>query len=71
MYKSGLARELVTRVIAVTAVFSAVSVIVLRRELAGQSRIDIAIPMLFVLFGGVVMVQVLYSLRRHRAPSQA
>ena len=62
-----LRTDLVARVCIITAVFSTLSYFVIQRDMIHPGKISSAIPMLFVLFGGVVLVSILYDLKRYRA----
>ncbi|HJU13157.1 MAG TPA: hypothetical protein VJ792_01695 [Candidatus Nitrosotalea sp.] len=68
MYLSSLRREILTRVCTITAVFSALSYVIIERKSQEVTQIGIAIPLLFVLCGAVLVVNLLYALRRHRTP---
>jgi hypothetical protein len=52
--------DLIARVCIITAIFSIVSYAVVLRD----KDLTIAVPALFVLFGVVVLISILYDLRR-------
>ncbi|MEO9319097.1 MAG: hypothetical protein ABI361_00325 [Nitrososphaera sp.] len=67
MWRTSLRNALIIRLSTITAVYSVVSYILLRKEISSQiSSIEITIPLLFVMFGVVVMINVMFALRRHR-----
>lgn len=63
----GLAKELAARTAAIAAIFSLVSYRVLvGKETAQPGRLEYAIPLLFVTCGIVMLINILFSLRKYR-----
>jgi len=61
----GLAKELVTRVIAITSIYSIISYFIVGNILTHNKQPEIAISLLFVIFGVVILISVLYCLRKY------
>ena len=61
----GLAKELVTRVIAITAIYSVISYFIVPNIMAHNKQPGMAISLLFVIFGVVILISVLYCLRKY------
>ena len=59
-----LRTDLIARVCIITGVFSTISYFVLQTNIEAPDRLMVAVPLLFVAFGAVIMVSVLYDLRR-------
>jgi hypothetical protein len=61
--------DLIARVCIITAVFSIISYLVMQRNIDSPAARMImgpsAIPLLFVLFGAVVLISILYDLKRY------
>ncbi|HJU13979.1 MAG TPA: hypothetical protein VJ792_05930 [Candidatus Nitrosotalea sp.] len=68
MYSSSLRREILARVCAITGVFSAVSYVIIERKAQDVAQVGVAVPLLFVLCGAVLVVNLIYALRRHSVP---
>jgi len=62
---SDLARELVTRCIAITAIFSMISYFVIRRYQTKVDNLKKKLPLLFVVFGVVMLINILYVLSKN------
>jgi hypothetical protein len=62
---SELARELVTRCIAITAIFSIISYFVIRRYQSKVDDLKKKLPLLFVIFGVVMLINILYVLSKN------
>jgi hypothetical protein len=62
---SGLAQALVTRCIAITAIYSVISYFVIRRHKSTVDNLKIKLPLLFVIFGIVMLINILYSLEKY------
>ena len=62
---SGLAKELVTRVVAITSIYSIISYFIVRNIIMHNKQPEIAISLLFVIFGVVILISVLYCLRKY------
>ncbi len=61
-----LRTELIARVSIITLFYSIISYLVIQRHIGLQDKLEISIPLLFVTFGVVVLVNILYCLKRHR-----
>jgi len=62
---SELARELVTRCIAITAIFSIISYFIIRRYQSKVDDLKKKLPFLFVIFGVVMLINILYVLSKN------
>ena len=62
---SDLAKELVTRCIAITAIFSIISYFVIRRYQTKVDNLKKKLPLLFVIFGVVMLINILYVLSKN------
>jgi len=62
---SELARELVTRCIAITAIFSTISYFIIRRFQSKVDDLKKKLPLLFVIFGVVMLINILYVLSKN------
>jgi len=62
---SELARELVTRCIAITAIFSIISYFIIRRYQSKVDDLKKKLPLLFVIFGVVMLINILYVLSKN------
>ena len=60
-----LRTELIARVSIITLFYSIISYLVIQRHIGLQDKLEISIPLLFVTFGVVVLINILYCLRRH------
>ena len=65
IFSSDLARELVTRCIAITSIFSIISYFVIRRYQTKVDDLKKKLPLLFVIFGVVMLINILYVLSRN------
>jgi len=65
IFSSDLARELVTRCIIITAVFSIISYFIIRRYQSTLDKLKTKLPLLFVTFGIVVLINILYVLSKN------
>lgn len=62
----------ILRICIITAVFSILSYYLMRKYTATQGRLKLGIPLLFVVFGVVVMINVLYVLEiLHNVPGSS
>ncbi|MDE1829714.1 MAG: hypothetical protein KGI25_05280 [Thaumarchaeota archaeon] len=67
IFSLGLAKEIITRVVAITAIYSIISyIVILRRDATNPNQLGMAIPLLFVTFGLVLVISILYCLRKYR-----
>lgn len=62
---SDLARELVTRCIVITAIFSIISYFIIQRYQSKLDNLKKKIPILFVVFGVVMLINIIYVLNRN------
>ncbi|CUR52429.1 protein of unknown function [Nitrosotalea devaniterrae] len=62
---SVLAKELVTRCIAITAIFSIISYFIIRRYQSKVDNLKTKLPLLFVIFGVVILINILYVLSKN------
>ena len=62
---SELARELVTRCIAITSIFSIIAYFVIRKYQAKVDNLKTKLPLLFVIFGVVMLINILYVLSKN------
>jgi hypothetical protein len=62
---SDLAKELVTRCIAITAIYSIISYFVIRRYQSKVDNLKTKLPLLFVTFGIVMLINILYVLSKN------
>jgi hypothetical protein len=67
MVKLNLTGELTIRVCLITIIFAIISYFLVQTSLASPGQSEITIPMLFVLYGVVILISILYSLRRYHA----
>lgn len=70
MARLGFQREIVIRICIIAAVFSAVSLKIVERKLGDPGYLAYAVPLLFLLCGGVMLLNVLFVVRKHRAAGQ-
>jgi hypothetical protein len=61
---SVIARELVTRCIVITAIYSIISYFIIRRYQSTLDKIKTKLPLLFVTFGIVMLINILYVLSK-------
>jgi hypothetical protein len=62
---SDLAKELVTRCIAITAIYSIISYFLIRRHQLTVDNLKTKLPLLFVTFGVVMPINILYVLSKN------
>ena len=62
---SDLAKELVTRCIAITAIYSIISYFIIRRYQSKVDDLKKKLPLLFVTFGVVMLINILYVLSKN------
>lgn len=60
-----IATELIVRVCIITCAFSIISYAVIHNIIAHNNQPDIAIPLLFVIFGVVILISILFCLRTY------
>jgi hypothetical protein len=70
MSSIGITNELVTRICAITAVFSVISFVIVWKNVGIPGRLEMAIPPFFVLFGVVILISVLYCLKKYHVPNK-
>jgi len=57
---SDLTRELVTRCIVITAIYSIISYFIIRKYQSTLDKLKTKLPLLFVTFGVVMLINILY-----------
>lgn len=62
---SDIVKELVTRCIAITAIFSIISYFIIRRYQSKVDNLKTRLPLLFVIFGVVMLINILYVLSKN------
>lgn len=62
---SDLAKELVIRCIAITAIYSIISYFIIRRYQSKVDNLKTKLPLLFVTFGIVMLINILYVLSKN------
>ena len=68
MTSLGLAKELVLRTVVITAIYAIISYFLILNKIAKDpGQMAIAIPFLFVIFGIVQLVNILFSLKKYKA----
>jgi len=60
-----LITDIIVRVCIITAIFSLISYYVMRKYTATPSMLKIRISLLFVVFGVVILINILYILERY------
>ena len=60
-----LSKELIVRVCVITLFYSIISYFVIQRHHSTSEGLETDIPLLFVTFGVVILINILYCLRRH------
>jgi hypothetical protein len=66
-----LVTDIVVRICIITAVFSVLSYYLIRKYATTQSKLQMRISLLFVVFGVVILVNVLYVLERYHVMTTA
>ena len=64
-----LTTELTARIAIITAIYSIISFIIIERHHPTLNQLEIAISSLFVIFGVVILVNILYCLRKYKVNS--
>jgi len=67
LLRMGLTKELLARIGAITVIFMMVSLLVIQRHLSTPSKFTTDIPLLFVLYGIVMAINILFCLRKYQA----
>lgn len=62
---SDIVKELVTRCIAITVIFSIISYFIIRRYQSKVDNLKTRLPLLFVIFGVVMLINILYVLSKN------
>jgi len=62
---SNLAKELVTRCIIITGIYSIISYFIIRRYQSTLDKLKTKLPLLFVTFGVVILINILYVLSKN------
>jgi len=60
-----ISKELTARIVIITTIYSIISFIILERHNPAPNQLEIAIPLLFVTFGIVILVNILFCLRKY------
>jgi len=60
-----IATELTTRVCAITLIYAIISFIIIERHHETPDQLEIAIPLLFVTYGVVMLINILFCLRKY------
>jgi len=60
-----IAKELTARIAIVTSIYSIISFIIIERHHLTSDDLETAIPLLFVTCGVVILINILYCLRRY------
>lgn len=61
--------DLILRVIIIMVIFSLLSYVVIHNELLTPDRLEVAIPLLFVINGIVILISVLFDIHRYHVVS--
>ncbi len=65
MFSAGITKALITRVVIITFIYSIISYLVIQKNTATQDQLTIAIPLIFVMFGVVILINILFCLRKY------
>ena len=60
-----LAKELTTRIVIITIFYSIISFIIIERHKSMLDNLEISIPLFFVTFGVVTLINVIFCLRKY------
>ena len=60
-----ITRDLIARVVIITSIYSIISYFIIQKYQSTPDKLVIGIPMLFVMFGVVILISILYCLRRY------
>jgi uncharacterized membrane protein YadS len=60
-----LAKELTTRVVIITIFYSIISFIIIERHNSTPDNLETSVPLFFVTFGVVTLINVLFCLRKY------
>ncbi len=63
-----LRTDLIARVCIITSIYSIISYFVIQKNYS-QDQLAMGVPMLFVMFGIVILISILYDLRRYHVTS--
>lgn len=58
-------KDLIARVVIITAIYSIISYFVIQKYQLTPDKLTTGIPLLFVMFGIVILISILYSLRMY------
>ena len=61
-----LTKELTARVVIITSIYSIISFIIIERHHPAPNQLEVSIPLLFVTFGVVILINVLFCLRKYK-----
>jgi hypothetical protein len=62
---STIATELTTRVCVITLIFSIISYFIIQKHQGQADQLAVDIPLLFVTFGVVMLISILFCLRKY------
>lgn len=65
MISLNIKTELTARVAIITFMYSIISYIVIQKDVATPDQLAIAVPLLFVTFGVVILISILFCLWRY------
>lgn len=60
-----LAKELTTRIVIITIFYSIISFIIIERHKSTLGNLEISVPLFFVTFGVVTLINILFCLRKY------
>jgi hypothetical protein len=61
-----ITKELTARVVIITSIYSIISFIIIERHQPTPNQLEVDIPLLFVTFGIVILISILYCLRKYK-----
>jgi len=67
VFSLGITRELTIRTIVITIIFSIISYVVIYKNSSTPEHLAISVPLLFVIFGVVMLIGILFCLRKYHA----
>lgn len=67
VFSLGITKELTVRSIIITIIYSIISYIVIHKNSTTPEQLAISIPLLFVTFGIVMLISILFCIRKYHA----
>ena len=67
VFSLGITRELTIRTIVITIIFSIISYVVIYKNSSTPEQLAISVPLLFIIFGVVMLIGILFCLRKYHA----